>query len=150
MKSLARIVAIASLAVSSAALVACGGAGQQVEVKGGDKDLVAIAGDWEGSYTGTESGRTGPVSFSLQLGRHTAEGTVLMGGETPLKIKFVAIEGGQVSGTIDPYTDPTCSCEVVTEFIGIQDGDVITGSFTTTAVAQGIEQRGEWSVTRKN
>lgn len=128
--------------------VACGGAAQQVEMKGADGELAQIAGDWEGSYTGTDSGRTGPVSFSLELGRHTADGTVLMGGETPLKIQFVAVEGGQVSGKIAPYTDPRCSCEVETEFVGTVVGDAITGSFVTRV--QGQEQRGEWSVTRKS
>jgi len=128
-------------------LAACGGA-QSVEVKGGEGDLAALAGHWEGDYTGTESGRSGPVTFDLELGRHTADGTVLMGGETPLKIQFVAVEGGQLSGKIEPYTDPACSCEVQTEFVGTLNGDAITGSFTTEVAGMG-EQHGEWSVVRK-
>jgi hypothetical protein len=119
-------------------------------MKGKDADLASLAGDWEGSYTGIETGRSGPVSFSLQLGRHTADGTVLLGGATPLKVAFVAVEGGQVSGKMDTYTDPTCSCDVETEFVGTQVGDAITGSFTTTVVGAADKQmHGEWSVTRK-
>lgn len=129
-------------------LGACAGAQHPVEVKGGDADLVSLAGDWTGSYTGIESGRSGPVSFSLELGRHTADGKVLLDGATPLAIQFVAIEGGQVSGKIVPYTDPTCHCEVDTDFIGSLDGDSITGTFTTVATGHG-EQHGEWSVARK-
>lgn len=137
-----------ALSFMATATVACGGAAQQVEVKGAEPELQQLVGDWEGSYTGVESGRSGPVSFSLALGRHTADGTVLMGGETPLQIQFVSIEGGQISGKIAPYTDPRCSCEVVTEFVGTVVGDAITGSFVTRV--QGQEQRGEWSVTRKS
>ncbi len=128
-------------------LAACGGA-QQVEVKGGDSDLAALAGHWEGNYSGNESGRSGPVTFDLELGRHTANGTVLMGGETPLSIQFVAVEGGTLSGKIEPYTDPACACEVTTEFVGTQTGDAITGSFTTK-IAGMDDQHGEWSVVRK-
>lgn len=130
-------------------LAACGGSQKQVEMKGGDTDLAKLAGDWEGTYTGIESGRQGPVSFSLQLGRHTADGTVLMGGETPLEISFVAVEGGELSGKIAPYTDPNCSCEVQTEFVGALDGDTITGTFTTKVSGTETEQHGNWSVTRK-
>ncbi len=128
-------------------LAACGGA-QQVEVKGGEGDLAQLAGHWEGSYSGTESGRSGPVTFDLELGRHTADGTVLMGGETPLKIQFVEVEAGGLSGKIEPYTDPACSCEVTTEFVGSLNGDAITGQFTTT-IAGMDPQHGEWSVVRK-
>lgn len=151
MKTLALALALPlALAASSVTFAACGGAQNQVEMKGGDSDLAQIAGEWEGSYSGMESGRSGPVSFSLALGRHTADGTVLMGGDTPLKIQFVAVEGGQISGKIDPYTDPTCSCEVQTEFVGTVSGDAITGSFTTVVLGADMEQHGEWSVTRKN
>lgn len=128
-------------------LVACGG-GQKVEMKGGENDLAALAGHWEGDYSGTESGRSGPVTFDLELGRHTADGTVLMGGETPLKIQFVAVEGGTLSGKIEPYTDPACSCEVSTEFVGTLTGDAIVGTFTTAVTGVG-EQHGDWSVVRK-
>ena len=148
---LVRLLAITVLSVSSIlAAAACGGAGtKEVEMKGKDPDLATLAGEWEGSYTGNESGRTGPVTFSLQMGRHTAEGTVLMGGETPLKIEFVSVEGGQISGKIDPYMDPNCSCEVETEFLGTLEGDTISGMFTTKVTAQGMVQTGTWQVTRK-
>jgi hypothetical protein len=128
---------------------ACGGAQHAVEVKGRDTDLVELAGDWEGSYTGLESGRSGPVSFKLELGRHVAEGDVLLGA-TPLAIQFVAVEGGTISGQIDPYTDPTCDCQVQTEFVGLRSGDSISGTFTTSVIGANIEQHGEWSVSRKN
>jgi hypothetical protein len=139
-----------TLAMSSLAVAACGGRQNQVEVKGGDAELATIAGHWEGTYTGLDSGRSGPVSFSLQLGRHTADGTVLLGGERPLRIQFVAVERGRVSGTIDPYTDPSCDCQVTTQFVGTVAGDTITGTFKTHVAALDVEQTGQWSVVRRN
>lgn len=128
-------------------VAACGGSQKEVAVKGEESELIKIAGDWEGEYQGRDSGRKGPVKFSLQLGRHTAEGEVFMGGETPLKIQFVEIEGGQLKGTIAPYTDPNCACEVSTSFLGTLNNDSVAGTFETTV--QGTVQVGTWSVRRK-
>lgn len=132
-----------------AVVVSCGGGQKDVAVHGSDLDLARIAGDWEGKYTGTESGRAGPVKFSLQIGSHTAEGEVFMGGTTPLKVEFVKIDKGTVKGTIAPYTDPSCSCEVQTTFTGTLGEDAINGSFETKVSATGQVQGGTWWVTRK-
>jgi hypothetical protein len=130
-------------------LSACGGSSSQVPVKGTDSQVVSLAGDWEGEYKGEESGRTGPIKFTLTVGRHTAEGTVVMGGQTPLQIKFVELEGGGgVSGTIEPYTDPSCNCMVETEFSGQRINERIDGTFTTKMVETGATQRGTWGVAR--
>jgi hypothetical protein len=133
--------------VLGALLTACGGGQKEVAVKGEDSELIKIAGDWEGEYQGRDSGRKGPVKFSLQLGRHIAEGEVFMGGETPLEIQFVEIEGGRLKGTIAPYTDPNCSCEVSTSFLGTLANDSVSGTFETSV--QGSVQVGTWSVRRK-
>jgi hypothetical protein len=129
-------------------LAACGSSSGQVPVKGEESQLASIAGEWEGEYKGDESGRSGPVHFSLGVGRHTAEGTVVMSGQTPLQIKFVDVEGGSVHGTIEPYTDPSCSCQVQTEFVGLRSGDRIEGTFITKVVGTDTEQHGSWNVTR--
>lgn len=129
-------------------VAACGGGQQDVAVKGTDLDLARIQGDWDGTYTGTDSGRSGPVKFSLQLGRHTAEGEVVMNGATPLKIEFVNIKKDQVKGTIAPYTDPNCSCEVQTTFTGTLSDNAIDGTFETKVSKTGQIQAGTWSVTR--
>jgi hypothetical protein len=130
-------------------LCACGGS-TQVPVKGGEPEVLGIAGDWEGEYKSTESGRTGPVKFSLTVGRHTADGTVMMGGQTPLKVSFVEAEGGGgVNGKMEPYTDPSCNCMVETEFNGARTGDRIEGTFTSKAVDSGTAvTTGTWGVTR--
>lgn len=146
---LKRLLVMTILAGGALAFVACGGGQKQVEVKGKETETAKLAGEWEGTYEGKESGRTGTVKFSLQLGMHTAEGEVFMGGETPLKIQFIDVEGGQIQGTIAPYTDPNCNCQVETSFIGIVDGDQIKGEFSTKVGATGQIQTGSWQVTRK-
>ena len=129
------------------ALVACGGSQKEVAVRGEDSELVKIAGEWEGEYQGRESGRRGPVRFSLQLGRHIAEGEVFMGGETPLKIQFVEVEGRQLKGTIAPYMDPSCQCQVETSFLGTHTNDTVAGTFETKI--QDTVHTGTWTVRRK-
>lgn len=130
-------------------IAACGAGQKDVAMQGSDLDLVRVAGDWQGEYSGTESGRTGPVSFSLQVGSHTAEGQVMMGGATPLKIEFVKVTDDQVKGTIAPYTDPTCTCEVETAFLGTLGDDTINGTFETKVSATGQVQSGTWHVKRQ-
>lgn len=130
-------------------VAACGAGQKEVAVQGTDMDLARVAGDWQGEYKGNESGRTGPVSFSLQMGSHTAEGQVVMGGATPLKIEFVKVKQDEVKGTIAPYTDPNCSCQVETTFLGTLGDDVINGSFESRISTTGQLQTGTWSVSRK-
>lgn len=132
-------------------VAACGGSQKAVEVKGGDGELAKIAGDWTGDYHGVESGRSGTIDFSLELGRHTAIGEIHMGAPDapPLKIEFVAVDGGKVHGTIAPYTDPNCTCEVQTTFTGTAAGDTISGTFETKVSANGQTQTGDWQVSRK-
>lgn len=144
---LKRILIVTLLAAGAA--VACGGSQKDVEVKGKETETAKLAGDWEGTYEGKESGRSGTVKFSLQLGMHTAEGEVFMGGDTPLKVQFIEVEGGKIEGTIAPYTDPNCNCQVETGFLGIIDGDSIKGEFSTKIGATGQIQTGTWQVTRK-
>jgi hypothetical protein len=128
-------------------LAACGASQKDVAVRGADNELVKLAGDWEGDYAGVESGRSGKVRFSLQLGRHVAEGEVVMGGATPLKIQFIEVAGKQLKGTIAPYVDPNCSCEVQTSFLGTLVNETVSGSFETRI--QDKVQSGTWSVTKK-
>jgi hypothetical protein len=127
-------------------VAACGGTQKDVAMEGNDVDLARVAGDWQGEYKGDQSGRTGPVSFSLALGNHIAEGQVMMGGATPLKIQFVKVKQDQIHGTIAPYTDPNCSCQVETSFDGTLGNDEIAGTFETKVSATGQTQTGTWSV----
>ncbi len=137
------------LALMFVLTVACGGAVSQIEMKGGDPDLAVIAGNWQGNYQGLETGRTGAIHFSLELGRHTADGQVFMGGShTALKISFVAVERNTITGSIDPYLEPSCGCQVQTQFNGTVAGNEIDGTFTTKALMNGAEMHGTWQVAR--
>jgi hypothetical protein len=134
---------------------ACATANSTVQVKGKDVELVQLAGEWTGDYKGIESGREGRITFNLSLGRHTADGEVLMypansDQARPLPIQFVQVDDGRVSGKIGPYQDPACKCEVETEFLGDLQGDVIDGTFVTRIAALSREQTGLWSVSRSN
>jgi len=134
-----------SLAILS---TACGGSQKEIPVHGSDNELVRIAGTWEGAYRGNDSGRSGPIQFDLRLGMHSAEGEVRMGGTTPLKIEFVNVQNGQVRGTIAPYVDPACNCQVETTFLGNRRGEEFEGTFETKLGANGQVQTGNWHVTR--
>ena len=63
--------------------------------------------------------------------------------------RHFVVEDGQVSGRIDPYTDPVCDCQVKTEFLGLLKGDIVDGTFTTEMIEDGKTMRGNWSVARK-
>ena len=128
---------------------------------GGQKsDISAMAGRWEGSYSSEATGRSGTIVFEVKSG--SARGDVLMvpkGAKVPaateslqtmpqvLNISFVDAEGGVVKGTMDPYRDPDCDCQVQTTFVGIRKGDSIEGTYTTTGDTH--LTTGRWSIVRK-
>lgn len=143
------------------AVTGCGGSSSQFEVKGEERSRVSLAGDWKGSYVGVDSGRKGEISFRITVGRHTADGEVLMypagapSQPRPLAVSFAEVaDDGSVKGTIKPYTDPQCECQVTTEFNGVLDGDRIEGTFATSAIdsalKDAIDQKGRWWVERQN
>ena len=149
-----------------AALFAGGCASQNpappVPVEGAD--VSALAGHWVGEYSSTETGRSGSIVFELKSGDKVAHGDVLMkpkeGAPTPddpmhgapqiLNINFVNATGGTLRGTMDPYRDPACQCEVVTTFTGRRSGDTIEGTFTTTPQGgEGTASTGRWRITKQ-
>ncbi len=138
-----------------------------IRVGASKKTLASLAGRWEGEYASKETGRTGSIVFELTGKENVAYGDVLMvpkGSRDArpattsealrtmpqmLQIRFVDAEGGGVIGTLDPYEDPSCACQVTTAFTGQINGDVIDGKYTTTAVKPGPKPTGgTWRVTR--
>jgi hypothetical protein len=95
------------------ALAACGGASQTpIPVEGSDENVSQMAGKWEGSYPGLESGRQGTVSFDLTLGHHAAEGQVIMfpqGASGPGQPSI-----GQALKQLQPETPPTTTTTTTT------------------------------------
>lgn len=128
-------------------------------------DASALAGRWEGEYSSEATGRSGSIVFELKSGDRVAHGDVLMvpkGAEAPpgaadplatmpqvLNINFVSSSGGIVTGTMDPYRDPRCACEVQTTFVGRVVGDTIEGTFTTTPSGSAPITTGRWMIVRK-
>lgn len=152
-----RMLSTATVTVTLSALAllasACA-ASSSVPVKGPDDQVIQLAGDWEGSFEGADSGRRGEIRFQLTAGRHTGSGQVLLfveeTAQPPLGIDFVEIADGQITGTIEPYLEPQCECRVVTEFLGDLSGDYIDGTYVTRGVDKPVEQRGRWSMARKD
>ena len=101
------------------------------------------------STSSEAAGRSGSIKFEFKSGKVGRGDLMLMvpkGGFAPapagsdptktmpqvLMINFVNAEGGVINGTMDPYTDPSCSCEVQTTFVGTITGNPIAGTFTVT------------------
>ena len=129
---------------------ACAPVVMKTPVSGPAASVSRLVGDWQGQYTSVESGRRGVISFHLKAGADTAEGDVIMqptveadpsapnaapasvtgqATEQALSIRFVFISENEVSGTLNPYRDPTCGCALTTTFRGTIRGDEIRGTF---------------------
>lgn len=160
--------ASAGAVACTALLMACGGSQTPVPVVGREVDISRMAGQWTGDYSSVETGRSGTIVFTLSAGSDTATGDVVMtprfnaGAQvaqnpapTPpqpaqsIDIKFVRVTGGQVSGSLAPYTDPTCNCPLHTTFVGRLVGDTLSGTYSSRHENANDVQQGRWRVVRK-
>ena len=153
------------------ALTACGAARAPVPLVGASADIGTLTGEWAGDYSSAESGRSGSISFTLRAAGDTAFGDVVMvprgwgralvpwnqpsvagsgqaEASTVLTIRFVRVERGHVSGTLDPYADPQTGERLLTAFTGELSGNTITGTYTTR-LPSGDTQTGRWTVQRR-
>ena len=139
-----------------------------VPVAGSASAIQNLAGTWVGEYQGTESGRSGSITFIISARGDSAFGDVMMmsganttalrpvhGAEahmahvrssSALRIDFVAVSDGGLSGSLESYIAPDCNCQVTTTFTGRQRDNTIEGTFVTRG--SNVEQRGTWRVTR--
>lgn len=162
-----KTLAYTTLAVLAAA---CATSQQPVRVVGTAPDVSALAGEWAGDYSSAASGRSGSISFTLRAADDSAFGDVVMvpaGMRQPLTpwrqegapvvprpspevltIRFVRVESGHVSGTLEPYADPVTGARLVTTFVGELRGNTIEGTYTTR-LASGDTQTGRWTVQRR-
>ena len=151
-------------------LIGCGGSQSPVPVVGREVDISKLAGQWFGDYSSVETGRSGSIAFTLTAGSDTATGDVVMTprfnagaqvGQQPaaqptapvaqsIDIKFVRVTGGQVSGALAPYTDPTCNCPLHTTFVGRLTGDTLSGTYLSRHENANDVQQGRWRVVRKS
>jgi hypothetical protein len=65
-----------------------------------------------------------------------------------LTIRFVRVQQGHVSGTLDPYADPQTGDRLLTTFTGDLKGNTIEGTYTTR-LPSGQTQTGRWSAQRR-
>ena len=169
MKSIRTAIALAL--VFSA--VACGWRRTPVPVISDTGSTGLLVGSWSGEYSSKETGRSGTISFELASEKDTAYCDVVMipaienlkiavetGNQTPvvrqpepaepLKIKFIRLGEGRITGTLEPYTDPDCACTVTTTFEGRFNGaNRIEGTYITAGRASPRATTGQWKVTRK-
>lgn len=153
------------------ALSACAASRSPVPLVGASADVSALTGEWAGDYSSTESGRSGSITFTLRSAGDSAFGDVIMipaawgrplmpyrqpnvgGNQSPettvLTIRFVRVEHGHVSGTLDPYADPQTGARLLTTFSGELNGNTIAGTYTTR-LPSGDTQTGRWSVQRRS
>ena len=131
----------------------------------------ALIGEWDGSYSGPATGRSGSIWFKLVAGEDHAHGDVLMkaqGSPSPyfrrapgiserelqtqapamLAIHLVRVSGNQVDGFLDAYWDPLCNCEALTTFNGELFENRISGFFVTRLAGDAVAT-GRWEVTRR-
>ena len=161
MKRLITIVlAVTGVAASA---VGCASNPPEIELTSSDFDLNPLVGEWRGDYSNPETGRSGTIAFTLRAGESSASGKVVMipgradtlataaaAARSVLTIHFIRKEGKKVSGTLDPYRDPECGCQVITNFEGsFTDARTIEGTFTTVPSQAGHNVTGgKWKVTR--
>jgi len=155
----------------AASAIACASHPPSTEVTASDFDLNPLVGEWRGDYSSTQTGRSGTIAFTLRAGESSASGNIVMiprpdsllspaerelvtnlsaPGRTVLTIHFIRKEGGNLSGTLEPYSDPDCGCPVTTTFQGsFRDARTIEGTFSTVPSQPGRSVTGgTWKVTR--
>ena len=155
----------------TAALAACAAPSTPVPVVGAPADVAQLAGEWEGQYSSVETGRSGSIFFHIAAGTDSSHGDVLMDpavlglrraagdptavGQPTVRpgqaigITFVRVAGGRISGRLEPYTDPDCSCPLYTTFEGALKGDTLSGTYSSHHETGGYTQHGEWRVVRR-
>jgi hypothetical protein len=169
-----RPVLAAVVLAASALAVACSSTpvSPSIAVEGVKNDVKLLSGKWKGEYESKQNGRSGSIIFEFKSGNE-GHGDVLMwpkGSKEPIKpaagkdlseeqirnipqvltVSFVRSEKGLLTGTMDPYTDPDCNCDVRTTFAGTIDGDVITGEFTIERWDHtGPQVKGTWHMKRE-
>lgn len=146
---------------------ACAWQGTPVPVAG---DIRLLEGEWDGTYSSDQTGRTGSIVFHLKAGTDSAYGDVLLLParldyarppnlpESPeplrrpgrlLTISFVQCEAGEVTGRLDPYEDPETGERIYSTFDGRLKGNTIRGTFVTFYPGSGLRISGKWVVERK-
>jgi hypothetical protein len=156
-------------------LAACGGApplppAPPVPVEGLRGDIRLLAGTWAGEFVDSRGGRQGTITLTLEAGRDTAHGLLLMEGTPPaagctdavsaavqtpaggrhtvLRLGRIVVAEGSVAGWIEPYPDLELGCPVDTWFEGLLERDTLRGMFFAHPAAGDTVRRGTWWAAR--
>ena len=140
-----------------------------ISLQGEPASIAGLRGEWAGEYWSEGSERRGALNFSISSSADSAYGDVIMftplgqqvrpvdtgeihrmhsGSTQALRIDFVRVGGGMISGTLEPYVAPDCNCQVSTTFTGNVAGDTLRGTFVTNGV-QGGNRDGRWMMARR-
>ena len=163
-----RAAALAALLV----LTACAWKRTPVPIISDNGSSALLVGAWSGEYSSAETGRSGSITFDMASEKDTAYCDVVMvprvntfQGVTrdqpavqalkseafaqPLKIRFIRLGEGRISGTVAPYLDPDCDCAVDTTFEGtLTSANTIEGTFITRGTDIQTST-GTWKVNRQ-
>jgi hypothetical protein len=165
-------VSIAVLVLVALSASACETERAAIPIAADPEQRSALVGEWHGRYESPSTKRSGSIVFFLVEGEDHAHGDVLMipaGSSEPyrpsarsaeavtlrrgpqlLTIRFIRATKGHISGSLDPYWDPDCDCEVQTSFVGEVRDDRIVGTFTAVSGRLGVgRSTGWWEVHRK-
>lgn len=168
-----RALRTASMIMVTSLLASCASAPEPIDLSATSEAATALSGEWHGEYHLTEgAGRYGSIFFRLSADGDTAVGDVMMvaphtapvrpttpgeagwGASGPqtqtLAIRFVRAAGDSLTGTLEPYRDPTCGCRLHTTFVGRIRGDDIEGTFRSLHVESGMVTHGTWAVHREH
>lgn len=158
--------------LAALAMVACQTERAAIPLVADPAQRSELVGEWHGEYGNSVTKRAGSIAFFLLEGEDQAHGDVLMipagtsepyrpsaasteraslrRGSELLTIRFLRAEEGRVTGSLEPYWDPECECEVQTSFVGELQGDRIVGIYTALSGRPGIGRTtGWWEVHRK-
>jgi hypothetical protein len=165
--------ATATLALAAAA-AGCGWRRTPVQVISDTGSNALLVGSWAGDYDSRDTGRKGTISFELESEKDTAYCDVVMIPKVgnfrvapeqrpdipvvtpqtlgePLKIQFIRLGDGRITGTLEPYTDPECGCKVTTTFEGtFRDANKIAGTYVTRGSGGYQTTGGTWNVKRQS
>ena len=165
-----RTTTLSMWAVLAVLIAGCGSySAPPVQLAGDPASMGALRGTWHGTFRNTQLRRRGQVDFRMKADADSAFGEVVMYTDSPsqpiwnrpttgpsgthevstwLRIRFVRVEGGLVSGEMEPFFEPRCQCYTTARFVGRLHGTKIDGSYTTRSADGRFESSGSWEAER--
>jgi hypothetical protein len=159
-----------------ALLAACGGPpplppAPPVPLEGSRGDIRALEGLWVGEFINSRGGRHGVLSLTLEAGRDTAHGRILIEGAPPpagctdavtsavqaeagqgrtvLRLGRIVVADGSIAGWVESYRDFELGCPVDTWFEGRLLRDTLRGMFFAHPQVGDTVRRGTWWAARQ-